>query len=153
MKNKTLLLKIALFLIGVPVLVACVFLFPGANLLQETDPGPEYLQYFVWYMYVSVIPFFFALFQAYQLLRHIDMGEACSDMSLKSIKTIKHCSIIICVMYTAVLPVLFYLALAEDAPGLVLFGLVPAFVSFIVMVVAAIMQKLFITAIDEKNTL
>jgi hypothetical protein len=46
-------------------------------------------------------------------------------------------------MYTAALPVLFYLAQDGDAPGLLLFGLVPAFISFIIAIFTGVMQKLF----------
>ena len=75
-------------------------------------------------MYVSVIPFFVALYQAFKLLSYIDKNQAFSDLSVKSLKKIKYCAITISGLYVVVLPFVFIFADLDDAPGLVIVGMV-----------------------------
>ncbi|MES9736602.1 DUF2975 domain-containing protein, partial [Peribacillus frigoritolerans] len=62
----TLFLKMAVILIGIPVLALCIFLVPGiANFATELYPDMAYLKYLVLIdLYASAIPFYFALYQA-----------------------------------------------------------------------------------------
>ncbi|MDM5326781.1 helix-turn-helix domain-containing protein [Neobacillus sp. CF12] len=41
-------------------------------------------------MYVSAIPFYFALYQAFTLLSYIDKNKAFSEISVKALKKIKN---------------------------------------------------------------
>lgn len=41
------------------------------------------------YMYVTVLPFYFALYKAYQLLNYIDQGRAFSELSVQALQVIK----------------------------------------------------------------
>ncbi|MGA8942773.1 MAG: DUF2975 domain-containing protein, partial [Thermoactinomyces sp.] len=62
-RGSTLFLKIAVILIGIPVLALCIFWLPSfAN----------YLSYIVLIIvYATAVPFFFALYQALKLLNYI----------------------------------------------------------------------------------
>ena len=49
------------------------------------------------------------------------------------------------------MPLIYYAAEVDDAPGLILIGMVIIFASFVVAVFAAVLQKLLKNAIDIKS--
>ncbi|WP_080839432.1 DUF2975 domain-containing protein [Cohnella massiliensis] len=151
MKPETLFLKIAVVLIAIPVLALCIFGLPRFA-YETADYFPAYWLYpAITGMYVSAIPFFVALYQALRLLTYIDKNEAFSDLSIKALKTIKRCAILITILYVAILPFLYLMADQDDAPGIVAIGLVITFGSIVIAVFAAVLQKLLQNAIDIKS--
>ncbi|MBY0147467.1 DUF2975 domain-containing protein [Neobacillus niacini] len=150
-RGTTLFLKMAVILIGIPVLALGIF---GVTWLTKNPANPEYahiLYPIVIGMYVSVIPFFGALVQAFKLLGYIDRNQAFSELSVKALKNIKFCAITISVVYAIVLPFVFMVAELDDAPGLVIVGMVPIFASMVIAVFAAVLQRLLQEAIDIKS--
>jgi len=153
LKRDTLFLKTIVFLIGIPVLAICIFGLPLiANDAAESSSKMAYVLYGILaIMYVSVIPFFVVLYQAFKLLNYIDTNKAFSKLSVKALKNIKNCATTISIMYLVGLP-LFYLAgEIDDAPGVILIGMVFIFAPMVVAVFAAVLQKLLKNAIDIKN--
>ncbi|MEO2209314.1 DUF2975 domain-containing protein [Paenibacillus amylolyticus] len=150
-RGTTIFLKLAVLLIGVPVLALCIF---GMPWLANNPVNPNYagaLYPIVIIMYVSVIPFIVALYQAFRLLSYIDKNEAFSLMSVKSLKTIKYCAIVISSLYFVMLPFVYVVAEKDDAPGLILMGMVPIFASLVIAVFSAVLQRLLQEAIDIKS--
>jgi hypothetical protein len=152
-KVTTLFLKIAVILIGLPVLALCIFLVPeigdvSAELLPEF-PSIEYLVSIIFY--ASAIPFYFALYQAFKLLRYIDKNIAFSEISVDALKKIKYCAITISGLHLLVLPLFYLFAELDDAPGVIIVGLVVPFASMVIAVFAAVLQKLLQEAIDIKS--
>ena len=116
-QGSTLFLKIAVFLMGIPVLALCIF---GLIDLVNNPVNPDYahiLYPIVIGMYVSVIPFFVALYQAFKLLSYIDKNQAFSELSVKALKKIKFCAMTISGLYVVILPFVFLVAELDDAPG------------------------------------
>ncbi|WP_068985596.1 DUF2975 domain-containing protein [Lysinibacillus xylanilyticus] len=153
MKRETLLLKTAVFLIGIPVLALCIFWLPWfANEAAEHYPKLAYLQYPTLIgVYVTAIAFFVALYKTLRLLSYIDKNEAFSDLSVRALKNIKFCAIIISGMYVIGMPVFYLMADLDDAPGIIVIGMVIIFASFVIAVFAAVLQKLLKNAIDIKS--
>lgn len=153
MKRETLFLKMAVFLIGIPVLALCIFWLPWfANEAAEHYPKLAYLQYPTLIgVYVTAIMFFVALYMALRLLSYIDKNEAFSDLSVRALKNIKYCAIIISGMYVIGMPVFYFMADLDDAPGIIVIGMVIIFASFVIAVFAAVLQKLLKNAIDIKS--
>ncbi|WP_375200468.1 DUF2975 domain-containing protein [Bacillus sp. RS11] len=153
MKRETLLLKTAVFLIGIPVLALCIFWLPWfANETAEHYPKLAYLQYPTLIgVYVTAIAFFVALYMTLRLLSYIDKNEAFSDLSVRALKNIKFCAIIISGMYVIGMPVFYFMADLDDAPGIIVIGMVIIFASFVIAVFAAVLQKLLKNAIDIKS--
>lgn len=150
-RGTTIFLKLAVFLIGAPILALCIF---GIPWLANNPVNPNYagaLYPIVIMMYVSVIPFIVALYQAFRLLSYIDKNEAFSLMSVKSLKTIKYCAIVISGIYVEMLPFVYVVAEKDDAPGLILMGMVPIFASLVIAVFSAVLQRLLQEAIDIKS--
>ena len=102
-------------------------------------------------MYVSAIPFYFALYQAFKLLSYIDKNKAFSELSVKALKNIKYCAITISSLYVVVMPLFYLIAELDDAPGLILIGMVIIFASMVIAVFAAVLQRLLQEAIDIKS--
>lgn len=152
-RSSTIFLKIAVYLVGTPVLAVCLV---GLSRFDPNSPYwqlPElaYLQYPILIgMYVTMIPFFFALYQTLKLLTYIDKNEAFSELAVQALKKIKYSAITIIVLYMLEMPFLYLLTMADDAPG-ILIGLVVIFASIVIAVFAAVLQKLLQEAIDIKT--
>lgn len=153
MKRETLFLKIALFLIGAPVLALCLFGLPllAKNLAESGSESVYYFYGMLIVMYGSAIPFFVALYQAFKLLSYIDRNEAFSGLSVQSLKTIKKCAIVISLAYIAGMPLFYMMAEIEDAPGIVVIGMIFIFGSMVIAVFAAVLHKLLKHAIEIKS--
>jgi hypothetical protein len=150
-RGSTLFLRMAVFFIGTPVLALCIF---GLPWLANNPVNPDYahiLYPIIIGMYVSVIPFFVALYQAFKLLSYIDKNQAFSQISVKALKNIKFCAMTISGLYVIIEPFVFLVADLDDAPGLVIVGMVPVFASMVIAVFAAVLQRLLQEAIDIKS--
>lgn len=150
-QGSTLFLKIAVFLIGAPVLALGIF---GVTYLVNNPANPNYahiLYPIVIGMYISVIPFFVALYQAFKLLSYIDKSLAFSDFSVKALQKIKFCAMTMSGVYIVILPFIFLVAELDDAPGLVIVGMVPIFAPMVIAVFAAVLQRLLQEAITIKH--
>jgi hypothetical protein len=148
----TLFLKIAVFIIGLPVLALCIFLVPHiAKFAAELYPSFAPMKYLVFIvMYGAAVPFYFALYQAFNLLRYIDENTAFSELSVKALKNIKFCAITISGLYVLGLPLFRFIAMKVDPPiGLI--GLIIILASLVVAVFAAILQRLLQEAINIKS--
>jgi Protein of unknown function (DUF2975) len=149
----TLFLKIAVIFIGLPVLALCIFLVPQlGKVAAEMLPDFSAIRYMVYMIFWgSAIPFYFALFQAFNLLRFIDSNRAFSQISVESLKKIKYCAIIISSLHVLALPLFYLFAEMDDAPGVIFVGLLVPFASLVIAVFAAVLQKLLQEAIDIKS--
>lgn len=154
-RASTLFLKAAVIIIGIPVLALCIFALPHVVQLAfaEAVKGAA-LGYMVlgimFVVYGSAIPFYFALYQALKLLSYIDKNEAFSELSVIALKKIRNCAIIISGLYILMLPFIYIIAKWDDAPGLLLIGLVIAGASMVIAVFAAVLKKLLKQAVDIK---
>ncbi|MBY9082023.1 DUF2975 domain-containing protein [Paenibacillus sp. HN-1] len=151
MKQESVFLKMAVFLMGIPILALCVFGLPSI-LKEAAEHFPaNWLYPLISIMYASAIPFFIALIQALRLLSYIDKNNAFSELSVTALKNIKFCAVTISVLYTAGMPFFYLIAEKDDAPGLIVLGLVIIFASVVIAVFAAVLQKLLNNAIDIKS--
>ncbi|AGA67829.1 Protein of unknown function (DUF3036) [Desulfitobacterium dichloroeliminans LMG P-21439] len=151
MNRETLFLKIAVFLIAAPVLALALL---GIPWLATNPANPVYarvLYPIIAIMYLSTVPFFVALYQSFKLLSYIDKNEAFSDSSVKTLKKIKFCAMIISVLYVGCWPFVLGVAELDDAPGLAIVGMVPIFASMVIAVFAAVLEKLLAKAIAIKS--
>lgn len=153
MKRETLFLKVVVYLIGIPILGLCIFWSTRfVEFFAEWLPELAYLQYpFLIGLNATAIPFFFALYQTLKLLSYIDKNKAFSELSVKALKNIKYSAITMSILYLVGLPHLYLIADADDAPGIILIGLVIIFSSIVIAVFAAVLQKLLKNAIDIKS--
>lgn len=150
-RGSTLFLKMAVFLIGTPVLALCIL---GLYWIANNPINPDYVHILypiIIGMYVTVIPFYLALYQAFKLLTYIDKNKAFSELSTKALKKIKYYAFAIGTVYVVILPFIYILAEIDDAPGVMLIGMVIIFASLVIAVFAAVLQRLLKEAIDIKS--
>lgn len=153
MKNaSTLFLKLAVILMGIATLALCIFLVPKfGNFAGELYQDIAYIKYLVFIvMYGAAVPFYFALYQAFNLLRYIDEKTAFSELSVKALKYIKCCAITISCLYVLGLPLFHFIAKKVDSP-IGIMGLIIIFASLVIAVFAAILQRLLQEAINIKS--
>ena len=143
----TTFLQGAVLILGLVVLAGCLLVLAPA-LLKEDDWEFRIL---IVGMLIAAVPFFVALIQTLKLLNVIDGPKAFSPVSVAALKVIKYCALAIGAVYLALLPVFFYIADTDDAPGVVLIGLVFVFASSVVAVFAATLHKLLRNAIRIKS--
>lgn len=142
MKRETLFLKIVILLMGLPILALCIWGVPWfARGILATSPEVTNILYpLVGIIYITAIPYYFALYQTLTLLRCIDRNEAFSDLSIKALKKIKYSAVTICLLYMVSLPLLYFVADVSDAPGIIVIGMGIAFSSFVIAIFAAVLE-------------
>lgn len=146
-RGSTIFLRGAVILIGLFVLGLCFFALPAGITSDDTGNYRPILLG----LYVPAIPFFVALYQTLRLLDYIDLGNAFSGVSVSALKHIKYCAVIIGGLFAAGMPYIYYAADVDDAPGLIVLGLVIIFASIVISVFAAVLQKLLKNAINIKS--
>lgn len=151
-KVTTFFLKLAVILIGIPVLAFCIFSAPKiGDFAGDLYPELAYMKSLVLILlYGAAVPFYFALYQAFNLLRYIDENTAFSALSVKALKNIKCCAITISIWYVLGLPLFHFIGKKVDPPiGFV--GLIIIFASLVMAVFAAVLQRLLQEAINIKS--
>lgn len=152
-RGSTNFLRVVVFLIGIVVLLLCIFALPWiAKQASEVDSViSSYLYPMFIGMYVAAIPFFIALYQALRLLSLIDRDHAFSEYSVRALKNIKFCAVTISIVYMVIMPFFYLIGEIDDAPGVIVIGLVIIFASMVIAVFAGVLQKLLNSAIDIKS--
>ncbi|ASS73629.1 hypothetical protein CIG75_00640 [Tumebacillus algifaecis] len=153
MKRETLFLKAAVILMGIPVLVLCIFFVPAiSNFMAGLYPEAAYLQYLIMIgLYATVIPFYITLYQTYKLLGHIDQNKYFSELSFKALKNIKYCATAISILHVLNMPLFYLMARRVDPPIIMPVGWSMIFAALVIAVFAAVLQKLVKHAIDIKS--
>ncbi|AHA06293.1 DUF2975 domain-containing protein [Bacillus toyonensis] len=152
-QGSTLFLKTAVILMGIPVLAMCIFLVPKiGNFATELYPDIAYIKYLVFInLYATAIPYYFALYQTFKLLNYIDKNNAFSKLSVKALKNIKNSALTISVLYVLGMPLFYLVAERDDAPGIIIIGMIMIFASLVIAVFAAVLQRLLKDAINIKS--
>ena len=152
-KGSTLFLKASLIVLGLMGLGVCIIMFWGL-----AGEGIRNMSYFdrlltplVLIMWLTLIPFFISLFQAWKLLTYIDKNIAFSELSRVALKKIKYCAFTICVLYISALPQFYILAQADDAPGVMIIALMFVGAPLTIAVFAAVLEKLVESAMQIKS--
>lgn len=146
-------MRAAIIGIVLAVLGICWLLLPAIHREWQLEyPEIGYLKYPVLIVLsTTAIAFFGAAYQAFKLLDYIDNDTAFSQRSVRALKNIKYCAFIVGGLYTAGLPLTYYITEREDAPGLMVIGLVFAAAPITIAVFAGVAQKLFQNAIAIKS--
>lgn len=152
-RGSTLLLKLAILFIGLVILALCIFGLPSLAMeAGRNDPDfARWLYPILITMYIAAVPFFIGLYQALKVLTYIDKQKAFSELSVRALKRIKYCAIIISGLYMLSLPLFYCLAQQDDAPGIVVIGLILTFASIVVATFAAVLQKILQEAVAIKS--
>lgn len=152
-KKGTWILRAAVLGLGLIVLALCIFALPSMwRGVSEQYPVASYALFLVAVgMYMTTVPFYVALWQTLKLLSYIDKNLAFSELSVQALRNIKICAAVIGALYVGGIPLLYPIADADDAPGLILIGTAFACTPIVVAIFAAVLERLLGEAIKMKS--
>lgn len=145
--GSTLLLKGVISLIALAVLALCVLVLPAG--IQSNQTG-MYRSLLLW-MYLPAIPFFIGVYQTFQLLRFIDAGTVFSSRAVQRLAYLKYCGLAASGLYAVALPYIYRVAEQDDAPGVMLIGLIFTLAPLIIGVFAGVLQRMLNNAMALKT--
>lgn len=144
-------LQIAIVLIGI-VAVAILIRVPlTEGRATNLDMFSIYTDPFILYGYAASVAFFVALYKAFRLLGYIGQNKVFSSSSVKALKSIKYCAIILSILIVAAGLYVRIFQSDEDSAGFLVICIVTTFASGIVATAAAIFEKILQNAIDMKS--
>lgn len=158
MNNRSILFaRGVVYLAGIAALAVCFILLP--ELVREESvekPINPYLTYaFFGGAYILATPFFVALYQTLKFLKYIEENKVFSPQSIKTLQDIKTCTIVFAVLIVVAVIVGISLARSvdpgEDVTFIVAFGFIFVFVSSVIAVFVAVLQKLLVEAVTLKS--
>lgn len=143
----TLFLRIVIIGIGAIMAFFCILAMSVALRSDNTD----YYKPILICLSIPAIPFFIALWQSIKILNLIDAQKAFSAMSVRAFKNIRNCALIISGLFAVGMPLFYRAADQDDAPGVIVIGLIIALASFVIATFSAVLQKLVQNAVDIKH--
>lgn len=152
-KSSALFLQIVIVLIGIGALVLLLWEphLEGVN-ANATSLAQIYLDDpFLMLVYAGAIPFFVALYQAFNVLGLVGQNKVFSPAAVKAMRIIKYCAIAI-VGFVVTEEIIIMLNHGDDdAAGAVVIGIVITFGSIVIATAAALFEKTLQNAVDIKS--
>ena len=151
-RGSTIFLQAVIALIAI-VALAVMIRFPlteGAAV--NKDLFSIYFNPLIMCGYIASIPFFVALYQGFKLLRYIGQNKVFSLSSVKTLRTIKYCAILLSAsIVMAALYIRIFHDKSDDPAGFIAMCIVTTFISIVIATAAAVFEKLLQNAVDIKS--
>ena len=139
-------------LIGIVALIIMIRFPLTEGRAINLDLFSIYADPFIVYGYLASIPFFVALYQAFKLLGLIRQNKVFSLSSVKILRTIKYCAIILSILIVmAVLYIMTSHNKDDDPAGFIAMGILTTFISIIIATVASVFEGILQKAINIKS--
>ena len=145
------LFQIGVLFITLCILLLCVFWLPGnAAFFAKDAPEYAYLRYpLLFGIYLTVLPFLFAIVEGLRLSRRVATNDAFSARSVTHLKNIKRSALLITAMYFIGFMVL--MQLVDLSPGIGLLGILIMLASMMIGLIAGILEELLRKALEIKE--
>ena len=104
---------------------------------------------FLAYAYTGSIAFFVAIYKTFRLLSYVGQNKAFSSDSVKALRAIKYCALIILAFIVPALAYLLLVRPGDDIAGGVAIGLFISIISVVVMATAAIFERVVHSVVDK----
>jgi hypothetical protein len=151
-KTSTIFLQGVIVLIGIVALVILIRFPLTEGRAKNLDLVSIYADPFILYGYAASIAFFVALYKAFKLLGYIGQNKVFSSNSVKALKSIKYCAIILSILIVAAGLFIRMSHDKEDDPaGFLAICILTTFIAIVVATAAAIFEKILQNAIDMKS--
>ena len=154
-KSSTIFLQVVIVLIGIVALTIMIRFPLTEGRATNLDLLSIYADPCIIYGYVASISFFVALYQAFKLLGYIGQNKVFSLSSVKALRTIKQCAII---LSASIVMAGLYIRIfhaegdgGDDPAGFLAICIVTTFVSIVVAIATAIFEKILQNAVDMKS--
>lgn len=151
-KTSTIFFQIIILLIGI-VALASIIRFPltegrAANL----DLFSIYADPFIIYGYLASIFFFIAWYKAFKLLGYIGQNKLLSLNSVKALRTIKYCAIVLSTLIVlAGVYIRVFHAADDDPAGFLAMCILATFISIVIATTASIFERRLQNALGVLN--
>ena len=151
-KGSTLFLRAAVLVVGLGVAVLGMLFFPSLWHVHDEFPSYTYAIYVVLItIYITTVPYFIGLFKAWGLLNLIDSNHAFTMDAVRKLKIMALSAAIISGLYGITLPFFYIWADGDDAPGLVVMGMILTGVPMVAAVAMSLLARLLGDAIKIKD--
>lgn len=148
----TVFLQAVIVLIGIVALAILIRIPLTEGRATNLDLFSIYSDPFILYGYAASIAFFVALYKVFKLLGYIGQNKVFSSKSVKALKRIKYCAIVLSILIVAAgLYIRIFHSKEDDPAGFLAICIITAFVSIVFATAAAIFEKLLQNAIDIKS--
>ncbi|HEY4508911.1 MAG TPA: DUF2975 domain-containing protein [Candidatus Paceibacterota bacterium] len=155
-KSSTIFLQVVVVILGI-VALAIMIRFPlTEGRAVNLDLFSIYSDPFIIYGYVVSIAFFVALYQAFKLLGYIGQNKVFSLNSVKALRNMKYCTIILGVLIVIAaiyIRISFSVKLItdDDPAGFIAISIVATFISIVIATAADVFEMILQSAIDIKS--
>jgi len=150
--RSTVFLQAVIVLIGI-VTLAIMIRFPlTEGRAENLDLFSIYLDPFILYGYAASIAFFIALYKAFKLLGYIRQHKVFSLNSVKTLRSIKRCAIVLGILIAAAgIYIRIFHAKDDDPAGFLAICILTTFVSIVVATAVAVFEKILQNGMDIKS--
>ena len=148
----TVFLQAVIVLIGIVALVILAWFPLTEGRATNLDLLSIYLDPFILYGYAASIVFFVGLYKAFKLLGYIGQNKAFSPNSVKTLRSIKYCAIVLAVL---IVSAGLFIRLShnedDDPAGFLAMCIVATFLTIVAATAAAIFERILQNAVDMKS--
>lgn len=145
-------LQAVIVLIGIVALVILAWFPLTEGRATNLDLFSIYFDPFILYGYAASIAFFVALYKAFKLLGYIGQNKVFSSNSVKALKSLKYCAIVLSILIVAAGLFIRLTHNKEDDPaGFLAICIVSTFIAIVVATAAAIFERILQNAVDMKS--
>lgn len=150
-RNSTVFLQVVLILISIIALTVMIRFPLTEGRAANLDLFSIYSDPFILYGYATSIAFFVALYKAFRFLRYIGQNKVFSLNSMKTLRSIKHCAILLSILIAmAALFIKIFHNKDDDPAGFIAICIVTIFISIVAATTAAVFEKILQNGMDLK---
>lgn len=151
-RGSTIFLQLVIVLIGILALAIMIWFPLTEGRAANLDLFSIYADPFILYGYAASIPFFIALYKAFNLLGYFGHNKAFTLNSVRILRSIKYCSIVLSILIVmAGLYIRIFHNKEEDPAGFLAITIVTTFVSLVVATAVAVFEKILQNGVDIKS--
>ncbi|HNZ61735.1 DUF2975 domain-containing protein [Porphyromonadaceae sp. NP-X] len=145
-------LQSVVVLIGLVALAILIRLPLSEGRAQNLNLFRIYFDPFILYGYASSIAFFVALYKAFRLLGNIRQNKLFSPNSVRTLRSIKYCAIILSVLIAiAGIYIKIFHNKGDDPAGFLAMCIITIFISVAVATAVTVLEKILQNAINMKT--
>jgi hypothetical protein len=150
-KGSTMFLKIVIILLAISVAIGMLWFPQTEGRAANLDLLSIYANPFIIYIYLTSIPFFVGLYQAFKLLNLIEANKTFSQAAINTLKHMKHASLSLIGFIMLALTYIRFMGQGDDPAGPTMLGILVSLAVAVIGAAAAVFQKLLENAIKIKS--
>jgi len=149
-RGSILFLRTVVVLVAAGVLAFLIWQPQAEGVNQGADLATIYLDPFVLYMYLGSLPFFFALYQVFELLGYVGQFQDVSPAAVTALRRVKYSAWVVLAFLVGGVAYIILGDGGEDRAGPVAMGIMTSFVCVVTAASAATFERVLQRAVDLK---